>query len=154
MGRLRFLFDWRSRNHALKLHRFWFLLLRARTVFVWAAVKILPLSTYQVSRWWHLLRAYVNYVNISYRIIRSRELDYVYRTFCAVFPVQPCSSKLFSYFFRCVTFIETSQNTTEGQTRDFVVPPIGSFRRHCNICKQPYAVVHPFYHQVNFWPFA
>ena len=26
--------------------------------------------------------------------------------------------------------------------------PVGSFRRHCNVCKQPYIHLHPFYHQL------
>ena len=30
-----------------------------------------------------------------------------------------------------------------------VAPPLGSFRRHCNVCKQPYALLHAFYHQVR-----
>lgn len=30
-----------------------------------------------------------------------------------------------------------------------VAPPLGSFRRHCNVCKQPYALLHAFYHQVG-----
>lgn len=31
---------------------------------------------------------------------------------------------------------------------EYVIPPIGSFRRHCNICKQPYEIIHHFYHQL------
>ena len=31
---------------------------------------------------------------------------------------------------------------------EIYVPPIGSFRRYCNICKQPYLKVHFFYHQL------
>lgn len=30
----------------------------------------------------------------------------------------------------------------------FEAPPLGSFRRHCNVCKQPYIHLHPFYHQL------
>jgi NAD(P)-dependent dehydrogenase (short-subunit alcohol dehydrogenase family) len=29
---------------------------------------------------------------------------------------------------------------------DYVVPPVGSFRKHCNICKQQFTIMHPFYH--------
>ena len=32
--------------------------------------------------------------------------------------------------------------------RGYVVPPRGSFRHHCNVCKQPYTQMHSFYHQV------
>lgn len=35
-----------------------------------------------------------------------------------------------------------------GRGEDFVVPPMGSFRRHCNTCKHPYLRLHPFYHQL------
>ena len=34
------------------------------------------------------------------------------------------------------------------KSEDIFVPHLGSFRRHCNVCKQPYVVLHPFYHQL------
>jgi len=38
--------------------------------------------------------------------------------------------------------------TVEELKQDYIVPPIGSFRKHCNICKQPYDRLHSFYHQL------
>jgi hypothetical protein len=35
------------------------------------------------------------------------------------------------------------------ESQDYSVPHIGSFRRHCNVCKQPYPALHSFYHQVS-----
>lgn len=32
--------------------------------------------------------------------------------------------------------------------RQYDAPPIGSFRRHCNVCKHPYVQIHRFYHQL------
>jgi hypothetical protein len=39
------------------------------------------------------------------------------------------------------------------ESQDYSVPHIGSFRRHCNVCKQPYPALHSFYHQVRHIPF-
>jgi hypothetical protein len=36
------------------------------------------------------------------------------------------------------------------ESQDYSVPHIGSFRRHCNVCKQPYPALHSFYHQVSY----
>lgn len=38
--------------------------------------------------------------------------------------------------------------TSQESNSDIYIPPIGSFRRYCNICKQPYLKVHYFYHQL------
>lgn len=35
------------------------------------------------------------------------------------------------------------------ESQDYSVPHMGSFRRHCNVCKQPYPALHSFYHQVS-----
>ena len=40
-------------------------------------------------------------------------------------------------------------HTIASESRDYTVPHVGSFRRHCNVCKQPYPALHSFYHQVS-----
>ena len=40
-------------------------------------------------------------------------------------------------------------HTIATETNDYTVPHVGSFRRHCNVCKQPYPALHSFYHQVG-----
>ena len=42
----------------------------------------------------------------------------------------------------------TSTVSNETPIENYTVPPIGSFRKHCNICKQPYDKLHSFYHQL------
>ena len=42
----------------------------------------------------------------------------------------------------------TSSLSMPEVIRGYVVPPRGSFRHHCNVCKQPYTQMHSFYHQV------
>ena len=42
-----------------------------------------------------------------------------------------------------VRLIKSNENENE-----YVIPPIGSFRKHCNICKQSYEQLHHFYHQL------
>lgn len=40
-------------------------------------------------------------------------------------------------------------HTIATESNDYTVPHVGSFRRHCNVCKQPYPALHSFYHQVG-----
>ena len=40
-------------------------------------------------------------------------------------------------------------HTIATEANDYTVPHVGSFRRHCNVCKQPYPALHSFYHQVG-----
>jgi NAD(P)-dependent dehydrogenase (short-subunit alcohol dehydrogenase family) len=44
------------------------------------------------------------------------------------------------------TDVEPFQTLQSVDREGFVVPPVGSFRKHCNICKQQFSVKHPFYH--------
>ena len=45
-----------------------------------------------------------------------------------------------------------SPHSIATESQDYSVPHIGSFRRHCNVCKQPYPALHSFYHQVRYIP--
>ena len=45
-------------------------------------------------------------------------------------------------------------HTIATEANDYTVPHVGSFRRHCNVCKQPYPALHTFYHQVGYPTFT
>ena len=43
---------------------------------------------------------------------------------------------------------EDSESPETPTPESLFIPPSGSFRRYCNICKQPYLKIHFFYHQL------